>query len=61
MWPLTHFGRPCHPGFEMFNTWKTPFLVKIVLQTAENMEGTVDDSALVKRKKRVTEGLVEAK
>lgn len=61
MWPLIHFGRPRHLGFEKFNTWKTPFLINIVLQRAENMEGTVGDSALVKRKKTVTERLAGAK
>lgn len=61
MCPPTHFGRPRRPGIKVFNTWKTPFLIKILLQRAENMESTVGDSALVKRKKSVTEGLVGAK
>ncbi|KAA8583022.1 hypothetical protein FQN60_015568 [Etheostoma spectabile] len=50
------FDRPRHPGFEIFNTRKTPFLIKIVLQREENTGGTVGDPALVKRKKTVREG-----
>lgn len=51
MCPQTGFDRPHHPGFEMFNTWKTPFLIKIVLQRGENTGSTVGE-----RKKTVREG-----
>lgn len=38
-------------AFELFNTWKTQFLIKIVLQRGENTGGTVGE-----RKKTVREG-----
>lgn len=51
MSPQTCFDRSRHPGFEMFNARKTPFLIKIVLQRGENTGGTVG-----KRKNNVKEG-----
>ncbi|KAI9543862.1 hypothetical protein NQZ68_004910 [Dissostichus eleginoides] len=54
--PQVRFDRPRHPGFEMFNTRKTAFLIKKVLQRGENTGGTVSDPARVERKKNVREG-----
>lgn len=41
--PQTGFDRPYHPGFELFNTWKTQFLIKIVLQRGGNTGGPVGE------------------